>query len=167
MDRPRLSPAIRFAILDRDFFACRYCGARAPEAKLHIDHVIPFSKGGQTLPKNLVTSCSKCNSGKGSSAIRTDHLPFSEEDLEANLRIEAKIKSASKPVPGRSRGRPNKWRELYEPVCNLADLGLNPKEICRSIKEDPSLPNICVALVYSCLAFRRENPDFKIKLSPE
>ena len=55
----------RFEILSRDNFTCQYCG-RTPQdgAKLVVDHIIPFSKGGKTISENLITSCSKCNAGK-------------------------------------------------------------------------------------------------------
>ncbi|WP_343324290.1 HNH endonuclease signature motif containing protein [Streptococcus sp. Marseille-P8640] len=31
---------------------------------LHVDHIIPWSKGGETVLGNLQTLCSKCNLGK-------------------------------------------------------------------------------------------------------
>lgn len=61
-----VSKRLRFEILRRDNFQCRYCGAKPPQAQLRIDHVIPEALGGQTVPENLVTSCEPCNSGKTS-----------------------------------------------------------------------------------------------------
>ena len=61
-----MNKSLRFEVLRRDGFACTYCGARAPEVQLHIDHVIPVALGGQTVPENLRTSCVDCNTGKGS-----------------------------------------------------------------------------------------------------
>lgn len=61
----------RFSVLQRDGFKCRYCGRGAGEgAKLTIDHVIPWSKGGDNRLENLVTACSECNAGKGSRILR-------------------------------------------------------------------------------------------------
>lgn len=57
---------LRFEILKRDEFRCRYCGRCAPNVELHIDHVIPRAKGGLTKAENLITACSECNLGKGS-----------------------------------------------------------------------------------------------------
>lgn len=55
----------RFEILQRDNFSCRYCGRGVADGvKLEIDHVTPFSKGGDTIDDNLVTACSDCNRGK-------------------------------------------------------------------------------------------------------
>ncbi|MDQ1591709.1 MAG: hypothetical protein QOG71_2336 [Pyrinomonadaceae bacterium] len=54
----------RFRILKRDSFTCQYCGRAAPKVELHVDHVIPVSKGGSYEPTNLVTACVECNLGK-------------------------------------------------------------------------------------------------------
>lgn len=53
-------------ILKRDNFKCVICG-RTPKKDgitLHVDHIIPVSKGGKTEPENLRTLCSICNLGK-------------------------------------------------------------------------------------------------------
>lgn len=36
-----VSKRLRFEILRRDNFQCRYCGAKAPDATLAVDHVTP------------------------------------------------------------------------------------------------------------------------------
>lgn len=62
---------LRFKVLQRDNFKCCICGASpAKDAAvvLHIDHIIPWSKGGETVIDNLQTLCSSCNWGKGDSA---------------------------------------------------------------------------------------------------
>ncbi len=60
---------LRVRVLQRDNFKCVYCG-RSPATHrnifLHIDHIKPFSKGGETVINNLQTLCQKCNWGKGS-----------------------------------------------------------------------------------------------------
>jgi hypothetical protein len=58
---------LRFKVLQRDNFKCCACGAspaKDPSVELHIDHIIPWSKGGETTIDNLQTLCSKCNLGK-------------------------------------------------------------------------------------------------------
>jgi hypothetical protein len=67
-----VSKRLRYEVLRRDNHACRYCGARAPEATLTIDHVIPTTLGGDDEPANLVTACRPCNSGKSSSSPDAD-----------------------------------------------------------------------------------------------
>lgn len=56
----------RFEVLRRDEHTCQYCGAKAPDVTLHIDHVVPVSLGGDNKPSNLVTACKDCNTGKAS-----------------------------------------------------------------------------------------------------
>jgi hypothetical protein len=63
-----ISERMRFRILVRDGFRCGTCGASPLEnrgTELHVDHIIPWSKGGETVPDNLATKCSRCNLGKG------------------------------------------------------------------------------------------------------
>ena len=48
-------------ILNRDSYACAYCGGLAE----HIDHVIPQCQGGSDEIGNLVAACAKCNMSKG------------------------------------------------------------------------------------------------------
>jgi 5-methylcytosine-specific restriction endonuclease McrA len=62
---------LRLKVLERDNFTCVLCGktpALVPGTVLHIDHIVPFSKGGKTIAANLRTLCSLCNLGRGSCA---------------------------------------------------------------------------------------------------
>jgi len=58
---------VRLAVLKRDGFRCVLCG-RSPAIEqgvvLHLDHVHPFSLGGQSTSDNLRTLCQECNLGK-------------------------------------------------------------------------------------------------------
>ena len=63
-----ISERMRFRILVRDGFRCGACGASPLESRgteLHVDHIVPWSRGGETVPENLATKCSRCNLGKG------------------------------------------------------------------------------------------------------
>ncbi len=58
---------LRYQIMKRDNFKCVLCGAspaKDPTIELHIDHIIPWSKGGESTIDNLQTLCSVCNLGK-------------------------------------------------------------------------------------------------------
>lgn len=57
-----VSTSVREFVLERDGYACRYCGNKTPP--FHLDHVYPFSKGGETSYRNLVTACERCNHSK-------------------------------------------------------------------------------------------------------
>ena len=64
--RRLMKASLRYEILTRDGFRCRICGASADDGvTLHVDHIIPVSKGGKTEKSNLRTLCDRCNLGKG------------------------------------------------------------------------------------------------------
>ena len=63
---------MRYQILVRAHFRCRVCGrspATDPAVQLHIDHIKPWSTGGETTPENLQTLCETCNAGKADSHL--------------------------------------------------------------------------------------------------
>ena len=63
--RNLMSPNLRKEIMERDNYTCQICGKYMPdEVGLHIDHIIPISKGGKSIPSNLQVLCSKCNGKK-------------------------------------------------------------------------------------------------------
>lgn len=83
---------LRFEILRRDGFRCRYCGHTAAVAELRVDHVIPEALGGTDEPSNLVAACDPCNSGK--SSIAPDSVIVADVAADA-LRWAAAIKLAA------------------------------------------------------------------------
>lgn len=64
--RKPLPPRVRYEVLERDGYTCQYCGAKAPDVTLHVDHIVPVAEGGTDDTGNLVTACEYCNTGKGS-----------------------------------------------------------------------------------------------------
>lgn len=68
--RQGIPKSVRFEVFKRDAFTCQYCGSKAPDVVLHVDHIEPLSKGGTNEIINLITSCVSCNSGK--SDVRLD-----------------------------------------------------------------------------------------------
>lgn len=64
-ERSLMTSALRYDTLKRDKGRCVLCGATAEDGvKLHVDHILPVSKGGKTIPSNLRTLCDRCNLGK-------------------------------------------------------------------------------------------------------
>lgn len=59
--------SLRMDVLERDRGKCQLCGVtRSDGAQLHVDHIVPISKGGAKLDiENLQTLCRDCNLGKG------------------------------------------------------------------------------------------------------
>jgi hypothetical protein len=64
-----IPPGLRYKVLERDKFTCRYCGRKAPEVVLEIDHSVAWAAGGETNIDNLVTACRDCNRGKSSVSV--------------------------------------------------------------------------------------------------
>lgn len=63
--RRLMTDSLRYDVLQRDGFRCQICGATAADGyKLHVDHILPVSKGGKTEMSNLRTLCERCNMGK-------------------------------------------------------------------------------------------------------
>ncbi len=62
--RIAISKKIRFEVFKRDKFICQYCGNKAPDIVLQLDHIKPVAKGGKNDIINLITSCFDCNNGK-------------------------------------------------------------------------------------------------------
>jgi hypothetical protein len=66
-ERRKIPLALRYQVLRRDSFKCGLCGnspALDPSCVLHVDHVVPFSRGGKTVEGNLRALCAACNLGK-------------------------------------------------------------------------------------------------------
>lgn len=63
--------SVALAVRVRDRNACVYCSAtkESSGAHLHLDHIVPKSKGGKDIEDNLVLSCRRCNS-------RRKEMPF-------------------------------------------------------------------------------------------
>ena len=56
----------RLALYLRDGLACCYCGDGIEDGiRLTLDHLTPYSQGGNNEAGNLVTACLKCNSSRG------------------------------------------------------------------------------------------------------
>lgn len=62
VERGKVTNKLRFRIYERDGERCVHCGSTR---NLEIDHIIPVSKGGKSIPSNLQTLCHKCNLEKG------------------------------------------------------------------------------------------------------
>lgn len=75
-ERKIMNDDIRYNVLRRDNYSCQICGVTAKDgAKLHVDHIIPVSKGGKTVMSNLQTLCEQCNIGKGNKIDNNDICP--------------------------------------------------------------------------------------------
>lgn len=61
------SDRLKVQVLMRDGNRCRICGVECSGGlhNIHFDHIVPWSKGGETVLDNLQVLCSACNEAKG------------------------------------------------------------------------------------------------------
>jgi 5-methylcytosine-specific restriction endonuclease McrA len=57
----------RRALFARDDWQCAYCGVSG--VRLTLDHVVPRSRGGDSVWENVVSSCGPCNLRKGNRLV--------------------------------------------------------------------------------------------------
>lgn len=61
----RVMPGRRWQVFQRDGWKCLACGKSSHDGViLHVDHIIPRSKGGPDTFENLQTLCWECNIGR-------------------------------------------------------------------------------------------------------
>jgi len=63
IDDDPIPDSLRYQVLTRDR-RCLLCGATAKDKALHVDHIVPRSRGGSNSLDNLHTLCFECNGGK-------------------------------------------------------------------------------------------------------
>jgi 5-methylcytosine-specific restriction endonuclease McrA len=76
----RVPPAVqrkisRRALFARDGWRCVYCGDGG--GRLTLDHVVPRSRGGDSVWENVVTSCAPCNLRKGNRTLEEAKMRLS------------------------------------------------------------------------------------------
>jgi hypothetical protein len=60
--RPAIPSGTRAFVMERDGAACVYCGVNS--GPMEIDHILPWSRGGEHSPENLTVACRPCNRSK-------------------------------------------------------------------------------------------------------
>ena len=63
-DSGYVSGSIRYNVLKRAKYRCELCGGREDQVALHVDHIIPRSKGGPDDISNFQALCMTCNTNK-------------------------------------------------------------------------------------------------------
>ncbi|MEN6290684.1 MAG: HNH endonuclease [Methanobacterium sp.] len=155
---------IRFRILHRDNFTCQYCGRRAPEVVLEVDHIVPLSKGGKDDDENLTTSCRECNRGKFNHEIIPvyefiEYPLYSEliEVLDNQLSIISNIKTLESELLNLYL----KQRDLkrYETELKLKLLKSKENEISKEfwVKDQERLSNATKSVIVLLLDLESQN----------
>lgn len=86
-ERKSIPKSIRFEVLKRDLFTCQYCGRKAPEVILEIDHINPVANGGTNNILNLITSCRDCNRGKSKKLLSDNTAVMKQKKQADDLQI--------------------------------------------------------------------------------
>src|SRR5258705_4271362 len=95
----------RRALFARDGWRCMYCGTTS--GRLTLDHVVPRSRGGDSVWENVVTSCAPCNMRKG------DRLP---EEASMTMRRAPRPPAAGLFIRLAAPSRlPTSWRPHLDP----------------------------------------------------
>lgn len=97
-----VSPSLK-SILSRDMYVCQYCGALLTNSTGTRDHVIPESKGGKTIWKNLVASCRSCQNKKADKMphecnmypINEPTVPLLEERIQSFIKKSSQFEKNS------------------------------------------------------------------------
>ena len=71
-----IPPALRRRVAERDHYRCPYCLTTEENCglRMHIDHIMPETSGGLTVPENLCLACFACNVFKGAQQNGVDAL---------------------------------------------------------------------------------------------
>jgi 5-methylcytosine-specific restriction endonuclease McrA len=87
----------RRALFARDGHRCVYCGSAG---RLTLDHVVPRSRGGDSVWENVVSSCAPCNLRKGNS------LP---EEAQMRLQVTPRVPTPALFVTLSAARIPDRW----------------------------------------------------------
>jgi hypothetical protein len=129
--RVGLSKKLRYEVFKKDNFKCVYCGAKPSDEGviLEVDHVLPVFEGGTNDIENLVTSCKKCNIGKGKTKLSDKN--FSSLKKAEHDAIDEKVDIMKAFV----KSRMNKLREI-EPALEYLENTMNKWKNLREDKKE-------------------------------
>ena len=68
----------------RDNSSCQYCGVVLGTAEYTIDHVLPRTRGGNSVWTNLVLACARCNKRKSDRSPLEAGLELRQKPMEPN-----------------------------------------------------------------------------------
>lgn len=54
---------------------CAYCAKSFPTKRMHVEHIVPFARGGAHAPENLCMSCGHCNDSKSGKILNLEWTP--------------------------------------------------------------------------------------------
>jgi len=126
MTRIQVPPKLRFEVLKRDAFTCKYCGANGNDVLLHVDHIIPVVEGGTNDIINLTTACQPCNAGKG--GIKLDDQEMVRQSMSEAQERQARTQQAQEMTKWvlDLNGKNPECEAAVSTFCQLFDVTLHP-----------------------------------------
>jgi len=94
---PIVSTFSKRNVFKRDKHTCQYCGKQG--RYMTIDHVLPKSRGGKSVWKNVVTACEACNKRKADKTPEEAGMRLLVKPYRPNLNISSMIKKQASPNP--------------------------------------------------------------------
>src|SRR6058998_1151848 len=94
----------RRALFARDGWRCVYCGTSS--GRLTLDHVVPRSRGGDSVWENVVTSCAPCNHKKGDRLLTEAQMTLHSLPRPPAPALVVYPSSAGRPRPAHSLQEP-------------------------------------------------------------
>src|SRR5205823_6933154 len=151
--RKPISKSLRFEVFKRDSFTCQYCGRKAPDVLLDVDHIEALSKGGTDDLLNLIASCKDCNSGKSDKRLsettvldrqraQLEELQERREQIDMMFQWQKGLLELQDEVTGRLH---DIWAQ-HVPGYTLNDNGLRElKKLARTYSVDEIVAAIRIA----------------------
>lgn len=163
MARKALSGSLRWQVLARDGFMCRYCGARAGQdgVVLHVDHIISVADGGDNSFQNLLAACQQCNGGKGAKSLQK--LPDSSGVADRMNERAASIKKQAKAI----RKSLLEEQKLKQQAVNLKCYAYRIQQSVMQRGESTLILSLCrefgseVVSAWYAKAYERNIPEYK------
>lgn len=125
----------RFNVLHRDNFTCRYCGAKAPDVELQVDHITPVTLGGRATMDNDVTACHSCNQGKKNKSLaELEKTPVAV----SNVLIQQLFDEGARAYAVESTAKHEYRKQLWDTLVETYDL--NPDDV--AVKEGIAEPSM-------------------------
>ena len=89
--RKAIPPEIKQELFKAQGGKCRYCGRKPGIDLMHVDHKVPFSKGGSDSKRNYQVLCGTCNNRKGDLTDRQFRTRFKAAGVPQTQTIPNKI----------------------------------------------------------------------------
>lgn len=164
MKRKGLSKSTRFEVFKRDKFTCKYCGAKAPDVILEVDHIVPVAKGGKNNMLNLVTACKACNGGKSDKTlcdtVSIDASRAQAEAIQERLEQSRMMIEWHQSLLSQQDTEESELSEMFSRLTGGFTLSVSGKRGIRKVVDKYGLSEVLTAMKIACeqnLVFEKDN----------